>query len=182
MVSPICFLSCRSKGPCQVNLSLPHAVNMPQEDCSSRLAILSTATAKIDADPNSPFFSPSERVLAPLDGIQIEYEKDRVKFLTDLRYPSLFAVAVRDGPGSIPLPLRCCLYVLYPELEQSNPMVAGFDIETYVGMKLQTVATVCAIIQVHVHVIIESVDCICRDGTNTPLTNEMAQISRTGRL
>lgn len=148
MVSPICFLSCRSKGPCQVNLTLPHAVNMPREDCSSRLAILSTATAKPDTDPNSPFFSPSERMLAPLEGIKIEFEKDRVKFQTDLRYPSLFAVAVRDGPGSIPLPLRCCLYVLYPELEPNSAMVAGFGIETYIGMRLQTVTTVC----VHVHV------------------------------
>ena len=147
VVSPICFLSCRSKGPCQVNLTLPYAVDMTPDDHSSRIAILSTATAKIDADPKSPFFSPSERVLAPLDGIEIKYEKDRVKFLTDLRYPSLFAVAVRDGPGYLPLPLRCCLYVLYPEVEQSSPMVAGFDIEVYIGMKLQTVATVCTIIK-----------------------------------
>ena len=65
-----------------------------------------------------------------------------MKFETDLRHPSLFAVAVREGPGSIPLPLRCCLYVLYPELERDMPMVSGFDVETYIGMNVKTVATV----------------------------------------
>lgn len=82
-------------------------------------------------------------MLAPLEGVQIKVEKDWVKFQTDLCHPSLFAVAVHEYPGSIPLPLRCCLYVLYPELEPDMPMVAGFDIETYIGMNVRTVATVC---------------------------------------
>jgi hypothetical protein len=57
----------------------------------------------------------------------------------DLSHPSLFAVAVREAPGTLPLPLRCRLYVLYPVVEP--PYVTGFDIETYVGMDLPTVAT-----------------------------------------
>ena len=147
MVSPICFLSCRSKGPCQVHLSLPHAVDISQEGSASRIVILSTATAKIDADTQSPFFSPSERVLAPLENVELELKMESVKFETDLHHPSLFAVAVRDGPGSIPLPLRCCMYVLYPLIDQTISMVTGFDVEAYIGMNVATVATVSNIYQ-----------------------------------
>ena len=142
VVSPICFLSCRSRGTCQVSLSLPHSVDMEGQPLS-RLVILSSATARTDADPNSPLFSPSERILAPVVVTGLKIHRDYVTFHTELSHPSLFVVAVSDsGPGSIPLPLRCCLYVLYPGIVPSANMVAGFDVETYVGMNLQTVATV----------------------------------------
>ena len=142
IVSPICFISCRSRGPCQVYLSLPHAVDISEDNTISRVVVLSTATAKIDSDSQSPFFSPSERVLTPLVGVRLEFDKGKVKFETNLHHPSLFAVAVREVPGSIPLPLRCCLYVLYPALEANISMVAGFDVEVYIGMNVSTVATV----------------------------------------
>ena len=107
--------------------------------------MLTTATAKVDpnGDPDSPFFSPSERILAPLEGVKLEPEDNHIKFQTDLSYPSLFAVAVRESPGSIPLPLCCTLYVLYPELDQ-HATLTGFDIETYIGMSLKTVTKVSA--------------------------------------
>ena len=123
-----------------MTLTLPHAVDISQE--ASRLVILSTATAKIStAETNTPFFSPSERVLAPLQA-KLTLDEGKVKFETDLYHPSLFAVAVSDSPGSIPLPLRCCLYVLYPVLEPNITMVTGFDIEAYIGMNVKTVVTV----------------------------------------
>ena len=155
MVSPICFLSCRSKGSCHVSVTLPHAVDTPTQDSEGilpRLVILSSATAKIDTDPQSPFFSPSERILAPLDDVNLSVDRGMAKFHTELSHPSLFAVAVRDTPGSIPLPLRCCLYVLYPLIEPSVSMVTGFDVEAYVGMNIPTVATVSSeshIVRVH---------------------------------
>ena len=146
MVSPICFVSCRSRGPCRVSLTLPHAVDTSSgtDGTTSRLVILSSATARIDSDPQGPFFSPSERVLAPLDNVELVIDRGVTKFQTELSHPSLFAVAVRDSPGgiSIPLPLRCCLYVLYPLIEPTASMVTGFDVEAYVGMNIQTVATV----------------------------------------
>ena len=119
------------------------------EGILSRLVILSSATAKIDTDPQSPF-SPSERILAPLDDVNLSVDRGVAKFHTELSHPSLFAVAVRDTPGSIPLPLRCCLFVLYPLIEN---MVAGFDVEAYVGMNIPTVATVssCDLIALYSH-------------------------------
>ena len=141
VVSPICFLSCRSRGPCQVNLSLPHAVDIKGETLPE-LVILSSATARTDPDAQSPFFSPSERALSPLEGLKLKIQEGLVQFQTELCNPSLFAVAVRESPGSIPLPLKCCLYVLYPGFDSSIAMLTTFDVETYIGMNLQTVATV----------------------------------------
>ncbi|CAI8040034.1 hypothetical protein GBAR_LOCUS22323 [Geodia barretti] len=142
VVSPICFVSCRSRGPCRVSLTFPHALDAtPDTTTPSRLVILSSATAKVDAGSQGPFFSPSERVLDPLDDIDFKVDRGLARFQTELCHPSLFAVAVRDTPGSIPLPLRCCLYVLYPVIEPTVSMVTGFDVEAYVGMNIPTVAT-----------------------------------------
>jgi hypothetical protein len=142
VVSPICFVSCRSRGPCRVSLTFPHAVDAtPDTTTPSQLVILSSATAKVDADSQGPFFSPSERVLDPLDDVDLKVDRGLARFQTELCHPSLFAVAVRDTRGSIPLPLRCCLYVLYPPIEPTVSMVTGFDVEAYVGINIPTVAT-----------------------------------------
>ena len=143
VVSPVVFVSARSRCPCKMSLSIPHAAVFPTTQGTGRIVILSTTTV----DPNlkaadSPLFSPSERTLAPLpdQGLDLQAEVRTVTFKTYLVCPSLFAVAIKDNFPR-PLPLRCSLFVAYPQLDR-GASVAGFDIETYIGMNLMTVTTV----------------------------------------
>ena len=136
IVSPVCFVSLKSKRPCEVNITIPHALANVEAE-KGKICILSTTTIDPNLRPGSPLSSPSERTLVHLQGIELLAEKRSVRFRTTLAHPSLFVVAVRDR-----LPdLRCSLFVTYPELDSSSS-VAGFDVEAYIGMSLKTVTTV----------------------------------------
>ena len=136
IVSPVCFVSLKSKRSCEVSITIPHAIANVEAE-KGKICILSTTTIDPNLRPDSPLSSPSERTLVHLRGIELQPEKRSVKFRTTLAHPSLFVVAVRDR-----LPdLRCSLFVTYPELDSSSS-VAGFDVEAYIGMSLKTVTTV----------------------------------------
>ena len=139
IVSPVCFVSLKSQRPCEINLSIPHAIANAEAE-KDKICILSTVTVNPNLQPESPLFSPSERTLIQLQGIELQAETRSIKFRTSLAHPSLFVVAVRDGVSRL-LPLRCSLFVAYPELDR-NSSVSAFDIETYIGMNLKTVTTV----------------------------------------
>ena len=136
IVSPVCFASLRSRRPCEVDITLPHAI-ANVETAKEKICILSMTTIDPNLKPDSPLSSPTERTLVHLQGIEPQAEKCSIKFRISLAYPSLFVVAVRDRPPD----LRCSLFVIYPELDPGSS-VTGFDVEAYIGMNLKTVTTV----------------------------------------
>ncbi|XP_064389092.1 uncharacterized protein LOC135337116 isoform X2 [Halichondria panicea] len=139
IVSPVYFISCKTPQPCQVELTLPHAVAYTKDEDKKRLRILSTTTV----NPNlRDVWSPSDRTLTELEMDSFEVDPYRVKFRTSLVHPSLYAVAVNDRDFSLEphLPLRCSLYISYPVLEPTAS-VSGLYVTSYVGMKLKTVYT-----------------------------------------
>lgn len=140
IVSPICFVSCKTERPCEIRLTLPHALApLTSAEDRARVTLLSTTTVASHLHPHSPLFSPSERTLAPLPGEATVVDAQSLQFKTTLVHPSLFAVGVRAVPGRL-LPLRCSLFVTYPYLEP-EAKVPGFDMEAYIGMTLPTVST-----------------------------------------
>ena len=132
----MCFASLRSRRPCEVDITLPHAI-ANVETAKEKICILSMTTIDPNLKPDSPLSSPTERTLVHLQGIEPQAEKCSIKFRISLAYPSLFVVAVRDRPPD----LRCSLFVIYPELDPGSS-VTGFDVEAYIGMNLKTVTTV----------------------------------------
>lgn len=145
IVSPICFASCKSRSPCEISLSLPHAI---REDDAQKLCILSTSVGSIRRQAGSPIFSPSERTLAelPNDALSaIERKGTSLSFKISIQYPCLFALAVdvreKEGVPRPLVPLRCVLYVRYPVLDKTKS-VSRVYITSYVGMALKTVSTV----------------------------------------
>ena len=143
IVGPICFLSARSPKSLRIHLSLPHAVYFSRREDSSRFFVLTASTTKLTENPESPIFNPRERNFTPLEGegVRYSFEERRVSFVTELVGPSLFAVGMRDGPRTIPLPLKCVLYTVYPECGR-EATITGVEVEAYVGMELNTVTTV----------------------------------------
>ncbi len=144
IVSPVYFISCKTPQPCQVELTLPHAVAYTKDEDKKRLRILLTTTV----NPNlRDVWSPSDRTLTELEMDSFEVDPYRVKFRTSLVHPSLYAVAVNERDFSLEphLPLRCSLYISYPVLEPTAS-VSGLYVTSYVGMKLKTVYTVSLIV------------------------------------
>ncbi len=141
IVSPVYFISCKTPRPCQVELTLPHAVAYTKDEDKKRLCILSTTTVSPNSHPD--IWSPSDRTLTELQTDSFEVDTYHVKFKTSLVHPSLYAVAVNERDFSLEphLPLRCSLYISYPVLEPTAS-VSGLYVTSYVGMKLKTVYTV----------------------------------------
>ena len=146
IVSPVCFVSCKTSKPCEVRLTLPHATLCQFDEDHKKVAILATSAYDLKWSPDSPLFSPGEHPLVPLVGVDLQTDRQCVKFTTTLVCPSLYAVAVKDN-FPCPLPLRCSLFVTYPELSGESSTITAFDIMTYVGMTLKTVTTVGNILQ-----------------------------------
>ena len=136
IVSPVCFVSLKSQRPCEVKITLPHAIANVETE-KEKICILSMTTIDPNLKSDSPLSSPTERTLVHLQGIEPQAEKRSIKFRTSLACPSLFVVAMRDRPPD----LRCSLFVIYPELDPGSS-VTGFDVEAYIGMNLKTVTTV----------------------------------------
>ena len=136
IVSPVCFVSLKSKSSCEVEITLPHAIANIEAD-KEKVCILSTPTIDPNLKPDSPLYSPTERTLVHLDRIDLQAKNHSVKFRTSMVYPSLFVVAVKDKLPN----LQCSLFVTYPKFDPSSN-VTGFDVEAYIGMSLKTVTTV----------------------------------------
>jgi ankyrin repeat protein len=145
-VSPICFLSCRSKRTCEVTLTLPHSLHFPSEKHHKRIIIFFTNTINLETGVTSPSCRDFQR-LAVSD---LKINSDYVTFTTSIRYPSLFVVGVASPPqtskGTLSmiqypvLPMRCCLYVACPS--EREEYVTNTEISLYVGMSLKTVDAV----------------------------------------
>ena len=103
--------------------------------------MLTASTTKLTENPESPIFNSRERNFTPLEGAKFLFEGQWISFETELSRPSLFAVGVRDGLRTIPLPLRCLLYIVHPESGR-EATITGVEMEAYVGMELGTVTTV----------------------------------------
>lgn len=151
IVSPVCFISCKTKDVCEIRLTLPHATLCQFEEDFKKIVVLSTAAYDHKWSPDSPLFSPGEHPLVPLHGVNLKTELQHVKFTTTLTCPSLYAIAVKEN-FPCPLPLRCSLFVTYPKLNNESVTITAFDIVTYVGMALTSVTTVCN----------HTIDCIIR--------------------
>lgn len=142
IVSPVCFVSCKTDEACEIRLTLPHATLCQFDEDFKKIVVLSTAAYDHKWSPDSPLFSPGEHPLVPLHGIDLKTEPQHVKFTTTLICPSLYAIAVKEN-FPCPLPLRCSLFVTYPVLNNESATVTAFDIMAYVGMALKSVTTVC---------------------------------------
>lgn len=149
IVSPICFISCKSKDrEVTIRLKLPHAASVQALEYKSKVCIVSTmSTSSSRKNPNTPLFTPTDRKLTPLDvsSLDLEFDVGAVNFKLKLLHPALFAVAVIRGPigvpRSIPILLRCKLYVLYKNHDGTGSL-GRIMVYTYVALRLQTVDTV----------------------------------------
>jgi hypothetical protein len=102
-------------------------------------------------NPNTPLFTPTDRKLTPLDGssLELEFDVGAVNFKLKLLHPALFAVAIIRGPirvpRSIPIPLRCSLYVLY-KVHDGTGSLGRIMVFAYVALRLKTVDTVSVVV------------------------------------
>ena len=149
IVSPICFISCKSEDrEVTIRLKLPHAASVQAPEYRSKVCILSTmSTSSSRKNPNTPLFTPTDRKLMPLNttSLDLEFDVGAVNFKLKLLHPALFAVAIIRGPigvpRSIPIPLRCKLYVLY-KVHDGTGSLGRIMVYAYVALRLQTVDTV----------------------------------------
>ena len=134
LVSPVCFISNTNQQLYEIRVSLPHALNFP-EDVMNRITILSAPCI-------SSTYSPDRRELTKLSGnIDPAIERSYITFTTIIKQPTVFAVGVsmaRFQDDTIPYPtLKCCLYIACPA--DKDKYLLSVDIETYVGLDLKTV-------------------------------------------
>ena len=147
IVSPICFISCKCEDrDVVIRLKLPHAASVQAPEYKRKVYILSTMSASSSRkSPNTPLFAPTDRKLAPLDIDCLEFDVAAVNFKLTLLYPALFAVGVLRGPigvpRSIPIPLRCSLYILY-KVHDGTGSLGRIFVHAYVALTLKTVDTV----------------------------------------
>ena len=149
IVSPICFISCKSQDrEVVIRFRLPHAASVQAPEYRNKVCILSTmSTSSSRKNPNTPLFTPTDRKLTPLDvgSLELEFDIGAVIFKLKLLHPALFAVAIIRGPirvlRSIPIPLRCSLYVLY-KVHDGTGSLGQIMVYAYVALKLKTVDTV----------------------------------------
>ena len=147
IVSPICFISCKSQDrEVVIRFKLPHAASVQAPEYRNKVCILSTmSTSSSRKNPNTPLFTPTDRKLTPLDVSSLEFDVGAVNFKLKLLHPALFAVAIIRGPigvpRSIPIPLRCSLYVLY-KVHDGTGSLGRIMVYAYVALKLKTVDTV----------------------------------------
>ena len=149
IVSPICFISCKLEDrEVGIRLRLPHAASVQAPEYRSKVCILSTmSTSSSRKNPNTPLFTPTDRKLTPLDvsSLDLEFDIGAVNFKLKLLHPALFAVAIIRGsiyvPRSIPVPLRCSLYVLY-KVHSGTGSLGRIMVYAYVSLRLKTVDTV----------------------------------------
>ena len=164
VVSPICFLSCRSQRPCQATLKLPHAAvaSSRRDQDFATFCVLTYVTFDVSgfyASPGVESPSPVERRLE-VAGKEVVKSLDvgskEVTFKTTLTNPSLYAVGIRRGGGGggggglegVPrppalMPLRCVLYCMYEKYEKQLT-ISTIPVKMYVGLNLPTVALVSA--------------------------------------
>ena len=149
IVSPICFISCKSQDrEVVIRFKLPHAASVQAPEYRNKVCILSTmSTSSSRKNPNTPLFTPTDRKLTPLDisKLELEFDVGAVNFKLKLLHPALFAVAIIRGPigvpWSIPIPLRCSLYVLY-KVHDGTGSLGRIMVYAYVALRLKTVDTV----------------------------------------
>ena len=143
VVSPICFVSCKTVGPSHLTLILPSAVRVDEKD-TGLLTILSAVPSNASLRLDSPQ-SAGAGTLTPLANCAPRpLPNGGVRFSCQLTSASLFVVAVVCAEGEFPspsLPLRCCLTVGY-EMQKDFSHVKGFDLVAYVGMRLPSITTV----------------------------------------
>lgn len=138
VVSPLCFVSCKTTSPCHVSLTLPTAVRIEEKDINLLTvltAVPSNASLKLDSPQSVGAGS-----LTPLPNCNLRSQSNGcVQFTCVLSSALLFAVAVCVEEFPSPsLPLKCCLTVVY-EMQKDSSHVKGFDLMAFVGMRLPSV-------------------------------------------
>ncbi len=154
IVSPICFVSCKSERSCLISLSLPHAIDTKiDKKCLNILSfhtydlVNSSSGGSWGGGSPAPIDSPMERQLCPINVNKLLVEGDVISFETCIINPSLFAIGIRsDAVDTVPrpllLPLRCILFCVWQDLSQCAT-IGTVPVTMYVGLKLPTVTEVC---------------------------------------
>ena len=139
VVSPICFISCRSQQPCRATIQIPHAISL--SGSKKDLFILTTHYSK-----PSLVSSPVERYFEIVKVDSLDVGKRNVTFKTTITEPSLYAIGIRYGGGMaggvagphVHVPLECVLCCLCAKYDNQTLL----PVKIYVGLNLPTVLLV----------------------------------------
>ena len=140
IISPICFISCRSRRPCRATVQIPHAAFISGN--KKDVCILTYTTVNLLGYPASPVVVKKSFKVEKVESLDVR--KQNVSFKITITNPSLYAVGIKcaGGVARPPVPLQCVLYCLYAEYN-GQELISYIPVKMFVGLNLPTVFLVC---------------------------------------